>query len=143
MKNTNNVLVLWKWWILQGHYLTLHEPHLKNHFSIHYPFPVTCPAPVYQNHLCDFACYSFFPTMSSIMSRQNLICLSRPDLYFTFKTSPWGSFLCFCTTPHKHCFSIYHIESRGATIILKHPIRARLCANSFAYFLIIPSNPMW
>lgn len=65
LKKTNNVLVLlWKWWLFHGHYLTLHAPHLKNHCFIHYSFPVTCPASVCHHHLCDFAYIVPLPTVS-------------------------------------------------------------------------------
>ena len=82
VKKANNVLVLlWKWWLLHGHYLTLHGPCLKNHWSIHYPFPVTCPASVCRHHLWLHILF-LLPAVSSSASWQNLICLLRSGLYF-------------------------------------------------------------
>lgn len=122
---------------MHDHYLTLPWPHLKNHGSIHYPFPATCLDSVI---IFSVTLHILFllPTMSFPSSRKNPICLLRSEKSLL----SWSNhcLLCFCTTTHIHCFSIYYMEGRGATDILKHPTCARPYAKSHTYFPFISSN---
>lgn len=122
LKKTNNVLVLlWKWWLFHGHYLTLHAPHLKNHCFIHYSFPVTCPASVCHHHLCDFAYIVPLPTVSSSASWQNLICHLIPGLYFiseklTSCLLSWFNHSGFCASVPFWAYIVEHLSHWGQRV---------------------------